>query len=272
MTMHECPRHGTYGRPESEEPVFWEQRCAQCTEEHERAVRVAKEEFENETWTWTVWQECGIPTRYRNRTLANWSAGRQQTAAKRIVQAWLDDAEEQHRTGTGLLLQGAPGVGKTHLLAGLCADLITQGCAARYASWPDVWAMFRPPFAEDREGKFAALARIAVLALDEIGLAASSEKEQARLFELIDQRYRQRLPTLIATNLTTDTLDSIGERTADRLREVCIPVSIPGVSYRSKASESPITAPEPFGRPRRREVVSLLAVKGQDVERRWASR
>jgi DNA replication protein DnaC len=80
-----------------------------------------------------------------------------------------------------------------------------------------------------------ALRKVDFLALDEIGLTVSTEKEQARLFELIDSRYSRRRPTLIAMNATAATLASIGERTVDRLREACVAVSIPGDGYRGRA-------------------------------------
>jgi len=279
MIVHDCPRHGPYGHSESDAKAFLEMGvphikpyCKGCQEDLDRAIRAAEDAFKSENLIWNAWCKAGIPTRYLNRTVANWLPTQQQRAAKNIVQAWLNSIEEHLSNGTGLLLQGAPGVGKTHLLCGLCAGLIRMGVTARRANWPDVWAMFCPPFADDREEKFAALASVDVLALDEIGLAASSDKEQARLFDLIDKRYRRRLPTLIATNLTTDTLKSLGERTADRLREMCFLIAIPGESYRSKAAENPIKDPEPFQRPRRPVVVSLVAVGGEDVERRWEAR
>ncbi|WP_254622259.1 hypothetical protein, partial [Stenotrophomonas sp. GbtcB23] len=70
-----------------------------------------------------------------------------------------------------------------------------------------------------------ALRKVDFLALEDIGLTVSTEKDQTRLFERIDVNYSRRRPTLIAANATAATLSSIGERTAGRLREVCIAVA-----------------------------------------------
>jgi len=220
---------------------------------------------------WDRWTQAEIPARFRNRTVANWQPSKSQVGAARIVEAWLADVDARWKAGTGLLLMGVPGVGKTHLLAGLVTATIQAGYSARYASWPDVWARCRPPFTEHPDELLRALAKVDFLALDEIGLKAATEKEQARLFELIDTRYSQQRPTLVATNATEATLGSIGERAADRLREACIAVAIPGDSYRGQAPEDPLLASAPLSmaQPPSTPLRYIMSIDGNDVQRTW---
>lgn len=278
MTEYTCPRHGQYssvdldlpesfGRVPLAVPAF----CPACS----RAAAVLKQRaraiLAEQELQWDRWKQAEIPARFRNRTVANWQPSKSQAGAARIVQAWLADVDARWKDGVGLLLMGVPGVGKTHLLAGLVTATIQAGYSARYASWPDVWARCRPPFTEHPDELLRALAKVDFLALDEIGLKAATEKEQARLFELIDTRYSQQRPTLVATNATEATLGSIGERAADRLREACIAVAIPGDSYRGQAPEDPLlaTAPPSIAQPACEALRYIMSIDGSDVERKW---
>jgi len=126
-----------------------------------------------------------------------------------------------------------------------------------------------PPYSEHPEELMPALHKVDFLALDEIGLTVSTEKEQARLFELIDSRHSRRRSTLIATNATAATLARIGERTVDRLREACVAVSIPGDSYRGRAPTDKVLldAPSPIKQPTGEALRYTVSIDGQDVER-----
>lgn len=278
MTSYTCPRHGQYlavdlGLPEGfgTVPITVAAQCQACTQAANALKQQTQALVDVQRATWTRWQEAEIPRRFKNRTVANWRPTTKQAAAARIVHTWLSDLDARWKTGEGLLLMGVPGVGKTHLLAGLLTAAVQAGHTARYASWPDIWAKCRPPYSEHPEELMRALRKVDFLALDEIGLTVSTEKEQARLFELIDSRYSRRRPTLIATNATAATLASIGERTADRLREACVAISIPGDSYRGRAPTDKVLldAPWPISEPTGDALRYVVSVDGQDVEREW---
>lgn len=235
MTEFTCPRHGAYTRTERL-PERVPASCPSCRTDARRALEEAQAATDIEIASWYRWHAAELPERYRNRTVANWLPQAGQEEAARMVAAWLDGLDERYEGGDGLLLMGAPGIGKTHLLAGLVTAIVERGYHARYASWPTVWEKCRPPFDDSADELLRDLAKVPFLALDELGMRQGSAAEQARLFELVDTRYREQLPTLVATNATEATLPLIGERTADRLLEACIPVAIPGSSYRTRAA------------------------------------
>jgi DNA replication protein DnaC len=65
-----------------------------------------------------------------------------------------------------------------------------------------------------------ALATCDLLVLDEVGVQAGSTSEQNLLFDVINERYNNRLPTLLLSNLTqAEVVAVLGERVIDRLRE-----------------------------------------------------
>ena len=56
--------------------------------------------------------------------------------------------------------------------------------------------------------------------LDEIGIQFGSDTERMYLFEVVNRRYENALPTVLISNLDRDKFrDEVGERVIDRLRE-----------------------------------------------------
>ena len=77
-------------------------------------------------------------------------------------------------------------------------------------------------------------ARADLLIVDEVGAQFGSEGERVQLFDILDQRYQQMLPTLIITNLNPQELrECLGDRSYDRLMEIGgSVVTFAGKSYR----------------------------------------
>jgi DNA replication protein DnaC len=254
-----CPAHGvSYGGK------AWENRCAQCESDARKALREWQEDWQ----IYAEWQRQ-IPERFRTRTLASWTrTTRAQQVIGTAVDRYVDTLEEQYRTGDGLLMLGAPGLGKSHLLTAITAEAIAAGYRARYVVWPDVLDLVRAQFAlQDRERRdiLAGLKSTTFLAIDELGLRANaSDFEHATLFSLVDHRYREQLPMLVAANATTQTFpDLVGERVADRLAECTATLVLTGKSQRGTAPRS--TAPQL--RPPPAELVTREHAAGRWTER-----
>ncbi|MDZ7789402.1 MAG: hypothetical protein U5L08_02690 [Xanthomonadales bacterium] len=60
-----CPRHGDYADPTGKQNIV---ECPDCQHEAQKAER----DFRNRWGDYEHWQRCGIPARYRSRTLDNW--------------------------------------------------------------------------------------------------------------------------------------------------------------------------------------------------------
>ena len=84
-----------------------------------------------------------------------------------------------------------------------------------------------------------------LLLLDEIGAEISGRSDWGGMIleRLLDERYLNELPTIMATNLTADGFkERYGERLTDRLRESGEFLSIAGGSRRTEARDIPHTA------------------------------
>lgn len=207
----------------------------------------AKKEWDAAWRRYQFWdRSSNIPFRFRTRTLASWSRN---TKANEAIGAALDayaaDMDARIEAGAGAVLLGPPGVGKSHLLTALVAEAISRGYWARYFVWPDVITEikngFNLPREQERRDLLAILKEAPLLAIDELGLKpGATEFESGLLFELIDFRYRERLPTLVASNATREKFPAlVGERIADRLGE-CSPALVLTGSSNRPSQPSPM--------------------------------
>lgn len=137
-------------------------------------------------------------------------------------------------TKSGLMLAGPVGVGKTHLAAAILKVAFARGIPAAMVPVPKLLNEMRQgiqtgearPLTEKVTNK-------RFLVLDDLGAERVTEWTQEELYLLINARYEAELPTVVTTNCTPDKLiEQVGERTADRLREMCRLVVIGGTSWR----------------------------------------
>lgn len=241
-----CPEHGEYvgGNPDYGT-------CRNCEQAKEHAAADLCSLHNLHAW-WD--QHAGVPWRYRPAVPAsiksNDPAGK---LLERVVRTYCENIEARITNGEGLSFFGPPGLGKTLALCAIVNVACTIGRGPRFAVWGDVLAdlkdSFNAPKDDDRRGIIDRLRNAPLLALDELGIKSLSDFDHDQLTGLIDFRYREGLPTLIATNATPRELPGmIGARAADRLREMNADIILKGDSQRGKLQ---ITGPDALAKPPR---------------------
>lgn len=119
-----------------------------------------------------------------------------------------------------LVLTGNRGTGKTHLAVGAVMEVRRRnGIRGRFWPFADLLARYRDTFEADRATESAAaidaeMRRTPLLVLDDLGANKSSEWADEAMFRLVDERYRERKPTIITTNLS---IKQLPERVMSRL-------------------------------------------------------
>jgi len=143
-------------------------------------------------------------------------------------------------TATNIVFLGPPGVGKTHLAAGLAWQAVEAGYAAHFTTLPrlieDLDAAARAGVLRKRLRVYA---RPKVLVIDEVGYARLQPKQAHLLFELINARYERGSVILTSNKSFAEWGPLLGDEVLatallDRLLHHAEVVTINGQSYRMK--------------------------------------
>lgn len=132
-----------------------------------------------------------------------------------------------------LIFLGNVGTGKTHLACGVIRE-----CGGLYRLASSIVEELRraKSFNADKtEAKILdAYGKTSLLIVDEIGRGAVAAEEQYMLYQIINERYNRRKPTVLISNQTKkEFLQYIGIAAADRLTESAQVVELTGKSYRA---------------------------------------
>ena len=171
--------------------------------------------------------------------MQHWTFSADDGADPRIMRAakkYVDNFAQFKEQGKGLLLYGGVGTGKTFAAACIVNALIDTGKPCLMTNFSRVlntlWGI------EEKQAYIDSLNKFDLLVLDDLGTERRSEYAQENVFNVIDARYRAKLPLIITTNLSIEEIkkpDSVGNsRIYDRVLEMCHPVEVNGHSRRRK--------------------------------------
>lgn len=239
-----CETHGEYESVGTDMPIFrskviWSG-CPKCAVEHrdaEEKRRIAEEESERQRRMEQRLSMSGIPQRFRDRTFDNFVAD---TESKRhalaIAIEFATEFAGHSESGTTVIFSGKPGTGKSHL-ALAAAMVVMKSSTALYINALDLIRMVRDTWRRESEMSEVAvlndLTSVGLLVIDEIGVQYGTDGEQVILFDVLNRRYRDLMPTILLTNLGAKGMkEFLGERSFDRLREGGIWVTFDWESHR----------------------------------------
>ena len=136
------------------------------------------------------------------------------------LRSTFDAGEEFARNPQGwLLLEGGYGCGKTHLAAAIANFAVNNGVPTLFITVPDLLDSLRFAYDDPEttfEQRFDDIRNSGLLILDDFGTQNATPWAQEKLFQIINFRYINKLPTVITTNLM---LDEIEARIRSRLQD-----------------------------------------------------
>lgn len=119
-----------------------------------------------------------------------------------------------------LYIHGSSGSGKTHLASAIANTWAAEGLQVVFSTVPDMLDHLRVSYAPSSEQQYDdqidGLMRVPHLILDDLGAENASPWAREKLYQLLNQRYINHLPTVITSNMSFFSMD---ERISSRLRD-----------------------------------------------------
>ena len=120
-------------------------------------------------------------------------------------------------------LCGPVGIGKTHLSCAALQKIIEGGSRAHYRTQPDIVASVMPSAMPSRDIVDDTI-NFARLVIDDLGAARNTEFALETTYRIINGRYGDMRPTIIASNLTLKEMAGLSldmKRVSERIGEMC---------------------------------------------------
>ena len=181
----------------------------------------------------------GIGKRFLDKTFSNYIGNNK---AKEICQQWAKNYKENLISGKGLFLTGSVGTGKTHLIAAII-DYIARIKKRTNLNWiiystaTSLLNEIRVSYNENKfENTINNFKKCDLLIIDDLGAEKTTDWVLDIFFEIIDFRYSEMKPVIIATNLTdTEIKQKLDERIMSRIYEMCKGIKLTGKDFRLEA-------------------------------------
>lgn len=143
-----------------------------------------------------------------------------------------------------LLISGTYGCGKTHLAAAITVALAESGRAVLFQVVPDLLDHLRATYAPRSpvafDQVFLDVRQAPCLVLDDLGAQNATPWALEKLYQILNHRYNNRLPTVITTNAPLEDMDP---RLRSRLTDESLVrrVAITAPDYRGSGASSPLS-------------------------------
>ena len=143
--------------------------------------------------------------------------------------------DEMLAKNQGLLFYGGVGTGKTFAAACIANHLLNQRMPVIMTSFVKLLESMQG-FSEDDSALIARLNRAKLLIIDDLGAERSTDYALEKVYDIVDSRYRAKLPIILTTNLSMTELKESTDirytRIYDRIFEMCYPMQFKGQSWR----------------------------------------
>ena len=165
------------------------------------------------------------------------SAGKDNAYNLKLCQRYARHFDEMLEKNQGLLFYGGVGTGKTFAAACIANHLLDQRVPVVMTSFVKLLETMQG-FKEEDSVLISRLNRAKLLIIDDLGAERSTDFALEKVYNIVDSRYRARLPIILTTNLSMaemkETVDIRYSRIYDRIFELCYPMQFTGPSWRKR--------------------------------------
>lgn len=202
--------------------------CPVCSDERrkeEEAEKIEEERRRKERRMEERIGRSGLPERFRTKELSLFIAETDmQRKALDFSNSYAEGFGDVLKTGRSAIFIGKPGTGKTHLAAGIALSVMRRGAIVYFSTVMRAIRSIKDTWVKDSDiSESEAISMFTVpdlLIFDEVGVQFGSEFEKNMLFDIMNERYENRRPSILLSNLSIDEIRGyLGDRVFDRMRE-----------------------------------------------------
>lgn len=176
--------------------------------------------------------------RLKSAVFANFRQTQHNARNLKLCRRYADKFSEMVKKNQGLLFYGGVGTGKTFAAACIANNLLDRKYPVVMTSFVKLLETMQG-FGDDSK-LIARLNRAKLLIIDDLGTERSTDFALEKVYNIIDSRYRAKLPMILTTNLTMEQMKETADiryaRIYDRIFEMCYPMQFVGPSWRKNAA------------------------------------
>ena len=147
-----------------------------------------------------------------------------------LAKSYVKHFPEMEAKGVGLVFWGGIGTGKTFVSGCIANALIDQEISCRMTSIPRIFHSMNGSTFEQKKEYLKSLNDCRLLIIDDMGTERNTEYSMELVYSIIDDRYVNRSPMIVTTNLTLTELkdppDREHGRIYSRIMNMCMPVKV----------------------------------------------
>ena len=226
-----CPKHGRfevlYAAFHGSRRFFGKVHCSNCVDEANAEVERIEKELnakDDEKRLVVRIGESGVSARNMGKNFDSYTADTKEKESAKAKALRVAELVCKKETAPNLIMCGSVGTGKTHLASAMVEKCVRAGKRVRLVRLIEIIRAIKETWARDsgqtEQGMINFFTGLDLLIIDEVGVQFGSDTEKMFIFDIIDGRYQNMLPTVLISNLDVNGVKEImGERVIDRLRE-----------------------------------------------------
>lgn len=181
-----------------------------------------------------------MDSKYRDARFSGYQILQQNNEVFKIARKYAENFDTMYADNQGIIFWGPVGTGKSFTSACIANELLNRQTSVIMTSFVKILQNIQNPN-QDEAAYIAMLNSARLLVLDDLGTERNTDYALEKVYNIIDSRSRASKPMILTTNLTLNEMleaeDIRYKRIYDRIFETCLPVEVPGESFRRIAAE-----------------------------------
>jgi DNA replication protein DnaC len=181
-----------------------------CVVEKRKADEQADKEYKRRLYIADLRRDSGLPHKWENVTFENFEPRKGTERAYKACCNYTEQFPSLQSRGIGMYLYGTSGSGKTRLAASIANKLLDKGVSVKWWNVTSLYFTIQGTFKGDGNSQeiLDGCTNAGLLILDDMGAEKPSEWTMATMYDILNTRIDDVLPTIITSNLKLEELAS----------------------------------------------------------------